>query len=677
MTSPLRPAQLDWSQDSPVAEDFGDVYFSRDGGADETAHVFLEQNDLPARFSACTPDDAFTIVETGFGTGLNWLTTQALWHRESRTGSNQGWLHFVSVEKFPLRIEDLIRAQAMWPAFQEYATALQDQYPVLVPGFHRLVFPQWRSTLTLFLGDVADFITRVSTRVDAWFLDGFAPDRNPAMWTDSLYQGMAGLSHSATTFATFTAAGHVRRGLQASGFHVKKVAGFGRKREMLRGRFSDAAKPEARNPEARRPEPRKPWLARPRVRHAEKMAVVIGAGIAGTATAARLAMRGWSVTVLDASDAPATGASGNPAAILYPKLAPPSQADDHFPQQAWLFTLAELSRIPPDISGWHPCGVLQLLTGNQQRDAEKLHDHPWLSAGESAEASSGVPQLAYAVDASAASQKAGIPLTHDALWHPHAGWLNANVWCRYLLDHPGIRLVTNTHVRALAPTDSGWRLSDAEGKTLIDTPVVILANGLGARQWPVSDFLPLQAVRGQISSVPASPLSGKLDTVLCHDGYISPPLADGTHCIGATYVPGDESQDVTATDHEKNRTTLHKYLPAIADSMKATDAWTGRTSLRCQSPDYLPMVGPLADLSQFEQDYAGLIHGRVQHYLELTTRKGLYANLAQGSKGFTQALLCAEILAAELNGEPSPVSRDNLDALHPMRFAARDLKRKK
>lgn len=668
MTTPLRPAQLDWSQGTPVATDFGDVYFSREGGADETAHVFLAQNNLAARFSACGPDNAFTIAETGFGTGLNWLITLNLWQKESAGG----WLHFVSVEKFPLTIHDLARAQAMWPDFHDYASALQKQYPILASGFHRIVFPQWRSTLTLYLGDIADFLPLVSARVDAWFLDGFAPDRNPAMWTDALYRGMAKLSHTSTTFATFTAAGHVRRGLQAAGFAVEKTAGFGRKREMLRGHFHAAGHQQSA----------KPWLARPQTRHPPKKAVVIGAGIAGAATAARLALRGWSVTVLEETAAPATGASGNPAAILYPKLAPAAQANDHFPQQAWLFTLSELSRTPPQISGWHNCGVLQLLAGNQQRDAARLHGHPWLSEEDLPEETLKEPPerpsfLAYAVDAETASTIAGTVLTHNALWYPQAGWLNTGIWCRHLLSHPRIELITQVHVHTLASTDTGWKLCDASGKTIIETPVVILANGLGARQWPVSHFLPLQSVRGQISSAPASPLSEKLSTVICHDGYISPRLADGTHCIGATFMPGDESLDVTSSDHEQNRDTLHKFLPLVADSMMDTDTWTGRASLRCQSPDYLPLVGPLADLARFEKDYEGLMDGRLQHYPELVTRKGLYANLAQGSKGFTQALLCAEILAAELNEEPSPVSINTLNALHPMRFAARNLKRRK
>lgn len=765
MTGPLRPACLDWSQGDPRAAYFGDVYFSSAGGLAETCHVFLDGNALAARFCAARTESnkllksynykeylkqnithnppagiapGFTLVETGFGTGLNWLAAMTLWAGSAPTTAPAGpaWLHVVSVEKHPFTLTDLTRAHqrllAGWPTAgaaparppsalprlatpaahaqaSAVASALQARWPALVPGFHRLVFPEWQATLTLFFGDVADFLPRLVARADAWCLDGFAPGRNPAMWTPALYAGMAARSHAGTTLATFTAAGHVRRGLAAAGFTVRKAPGFGRKREMLAGVFAPAGADSTRGAAAdaaSRPtplpheeanvaagaasaamtttetaptiplpdiRPTPPWLARPPLpaaRRNARRAVVIGAGIAGAATAARLALRGWVVTVLDAGDGPGapdwTAASGNPAAILYPKLAPAALADDHFQQQAYLFTLRELAALPAASSLWQPCGVLQLLAGNQAREGDKLAGHPWDGL------------LARACTPEDASRIAGIALPCAAQFYPGAGWLDAAGFCRQLLAAPGIRLQVQSPVSRLAQDEDGhWQALAANGQPLASAPVLVLAGGLGMRALPETDGLPLRPVRGQISRLAPSPASAALRTVLCYGGYLSPVLPGGEHCLGATFQPGREDIDERTEDHHENRAGLRQLLPALADSLPVTDTWQGRAALRCQSPDYLPMVGPLADAAVMAEDYAGLADGRVQDYPPLAVRSGLYANLAHGSKGFTNALLSAEVLAAELCGEPAPVSQACLEALHPMRFVIRALRRRK
>lgn len=650
MPGSLRPARLDWSQDTPFSPDFGDVYFSTSGGAEESRHVFLENNDLPARFRESSDDSSFTIAETGFGTGLNWLTTSALWKDESRAG----WLHYVSIEKHPLDREDLKKAHAFWPEFSELSVRLQQRYPEILPGHHRIVFPELRSTLTLVLGDITELSSSIDAQVDAWFLDGFAPDRNPDMWNANVYEAMARLSRPNATFATYTSAGHVRRGLQEAGFTTEKVTGFGRKREMLRGRLETSAST---------PTLTLPWLHRPKRPFANKAAIVIGAGIAGASTASRLAMRGWSITVIDEASTAAAGASGNPAAIMYPKLGPGDQVDNLFAQQAWLFAMAHLESEMMGDGVWQPCGVLQLLTAHQQRSLRASQDHPW------------IPALALPCSADAAGDIAGIRIEHDAIWFPRSGWLNARAYCQKLLGHPNIVLKTDRHASEIEETATGWIVRDDKHRIIAETPVVIAANGCGARKWDTTAFLPLKPVSGQISIVPASTASKNLKTVICHDGYISPALPDGTHCLGATFHPGEEELTESIGDHEANYLLQQQYLPELMASMKAISAWHGRVSTRCQSPDYLPIAGPVADINSFKQCYAGLSNGKVMDYPLLATRNGLYVNLAHGSRGFSQSLLCAEILAAEICNEPSPVPRHVLQALHPMRFAARDLKR--
>lgn len=649
MSDTLRPADLDWSQGVPFSRAFGDVYFSRDGGPAESRHVFLDGNGLPGRLAALGPQDAFTIVETGFGTGLNCLCTLDLWERSG----GRGWLHYASVEKFPLGADDLHRAHAGWPGLAAVAADLQAHYPPLLEGFHRIVLPARRVTLTLFFGDVADFLPRLAASADAWFLDGFAPGRNPAMWSEPLYRAMAERSHPGTTLATFTAAGAVRRGLAAAGFAVEKCAGFGRKREMVRARLA-AGVPVP-------PAPR-PWLARPRPSATGREACVIGAGIAGAHTAHRLAMRGWRVTVLERDTVAAAG-SGNPAAVVYGRLAAPGKAADHFSQQAWMMALGELARGDAGAQGWNPCGLLQLATGNQAAFARLL-------------AEAGLPaDVMQPLSPAAATAIAGVPVDHPALFYPRAGWLDARRYCRALLAHPGITLREGLDVATLERAGAGWRLLDADGRCLQEAPVVVIANaGAAVRFAPLSD-LPLNTIRGQVSLAPASAQSGQLRVLLCHDGYLSPPLPGQVHCVGATFQPGSADLSLRAEDHEENHRLLAEAMPALADALGPVQAWSGRVALRCQSPDYLPLVGPVAGREDFLECYAGLRDGKVMAYPPLPALPGLYVNIAHGSKGFSHALLAAEILAAELGGEPAPVSTAVLKALHPMRFRARALRR--
>ncbi len=649
MTETLRPAQLDWSQGQPASREFDDIYFSSSGGDAETRHVFLDGNQLPQRFSALAPVQAFTIVETGFGTGLNWLCTQAL-HAENR---HKGWLHYVSIEKHPLELADLKRAHDCWPAFTEFSQALQAQYPVLVPGFHRLVFPQWQSTLTLIFADVQDALRRLSAKADAWFLDGFAPSRNPAMWTPELYAQMARLSHTGSSFATFTSAGDVRRGLAAASFAVRKAPGFGKKREMLCGEFAGAV--SAKNES-------KPWLARPQASPAEHRAMVIGAGISGASTAHALASRGWQVNVLEAG-AIASAASGNPAAVVSLSVAPQAEALDHFPQQASLYALRQFAAEATSKELWHACGVLELPAENRRKDF----------AGSSTKE---LPESLWRiVDADGASDLSGTEINDTAIWQPQSGWLDAAGWCRDLLAHAGISVQQNCKVHGIRHVEKSWQALDGNGEVIAEAPVLIIATSHAAKAFPQTAHLPLRSVRGQISLVPASSTSRMLKTVVCARGYITPPLANGRHCLGASFVPDDEALDIRESEHEENLAQLQGMLPALADTLNST--WQGRSSLRCQSPDYLPLVGPLASAEKMAADYIGLKDGKLLDYPELSPLPGLYVHLAQGSHGFSQAGLAAEILASEICGEPAPVSPKTLDSLHPSRFFIRDLRRGK
>jgi len=226
----------------PRSEIYDDVYFSKASeygdGLAETRHVFLDSNDLPAAWDG---RDDFVIAETGFGTGLNFF---AVWDLFEKTAAPDATLHFISFEKHPLKGDIIRGALAPWAGeFGDKVETFLAQYPMLIPGFHRIdVTPQ--ISVTLIFDDVNNAMRKVPAgkggMADCWFLDGFRPATNPDMWSEIVFQEMARLSKKDARFATFTAAGDVKRGLQAAGFETRKISGFGRKREMLVGAYKGA-----------------------------------------------------------------------------------------------------------------------------------------------------------------------------------------------------------------------------------------------------------------------------------------------------------------------------------------------------------------------------------------------------------------------------------------------------
>ena len=226
-------ATIEWHDGQPYSSTFEDVYFSSDNGLLETDYVFIKGNELITRWQAST-DKQFTIIETGFGTGLNFLCTCKNWLENAPENTV---LHFISVEKYPLTAVDMYKALQRWHELKSIADALLAQYETLLSTGLASFFNH-QIQLHVMFGDATDCLRLLNSKADAWFLDGFAPAKNPDMWQTALFEQMARLSHSKTSFATFTSAGAVRRGLAAAGFVVNKKAGFGKKREMIFGHFT-------------------------------------------------------------------------------------------------------------------------------------------------------------------------------------------------------------------------------------------------------------------------------------------------------------------------------------------------------------------------------------------------------------------------------------------------------
>jgi tRNA 5-methylaminomethyl-2-thiouridine biosynthesis bifunctional protein len=226
-------SSIKWINNKPYSIDFNDIYFNSEDGLQETEYVFIAHNQLKQRFAALE-NSTFTIIETGFGTGLNFLAVAAHWLALAPPGAR---LHYISIEKYPLNLDDLQRAQQTWPQFAAISRDFLQHYAKLKAGNNQISMAGSRMDIGLQVDDILTALSRISQKADAWILDGFAPAKNAEMWSDEVFAHMRRLSKCGTTFATFTSAGAVRRGLSQAGFKVKKHAGFGKKREMLSGVF--------------------------------------------------------------------------------------------------------------------------------------------------------------------------------------------------------------------------------------------------------------------------------------------------------------------------------------------------------------------------------------------------------------------------------------------------------
>ncbi|MBL0492489.1 bifunctional tRNA (5-methylaminomethyl-2-thiouridine)(34)-methyltransferase MnmD/FAD-dependent 5-carboxymethylaminomethyl-2-thiouridine(34) oxidoreductase MnmC [Aeromonas veronii] len=653
----LHHARLDWNEaGTPVSSDFGDVYFSNDNGLSETRYVFLQQNRLPARFSH-HDSDSFVIGETGFGTGLNFLATMQAFLEQAPQSGNGSRLHFISFEKYPLTQDDLRKALAAWPELGHLSQDLVAQWPLPVSGCHRLHFAGGRIRLDLWFGDIKDMLPQVPHRaeglVDAWYLDGFSPAKNPEMWTQDLFDGLARLARPDCSIATFTCAGFVRRGLIAAGFAMKKVKGHGSKREMLVGDRTDKQPQQTIVP----------WYARPAGRAGE--VVIIGGGIASAMTALSLVERGRKVTLLCADGEPATGASGNRQGALYPLLNGEHDALSRFYSLAFgyahqrLLALAERYPIAFEL-----CGVTQL--GYDDKSAAKL-----------AKMSQGPfpSELMHPLSTSEVEQVVGLPCGHSGVSYPLGGWLCPADLTRAALKEAQasglLQVEYHTQVSAIAEQADGWQVESQDGRHWQAPNLVVAAGHQLPALLPFAE-LPLYPVRGQVSHVPTTASLRQLKTVLCYDGYLT-PMHNDQHCIGASYGRNQIGLEFRAEEQIQNQARLQACLPEQTwpAEVDVSDN-EARVGVRCASRDHLPVVGPVARLQGLADHYAQLQHS--QHNAQpLPLHPGLYVLGALGSRGLCSAPLCGELLASEICGDPLPLAADLLEALHPARYWVRKL----
>jgi len=655
--TPLAPLTLDWRGDAPVARDSGDIFFSPEDGIAESQYVFLEGNRLSERWPAQTTDQPFVIGEIGVGTGLNLCLTLAEWLTHRRPGAT---LHYLGFERAPFRPEDMRRALGHWPELAPVLSALLTRWPDPLPGCHRRYFTEWGLTLDLWWADAADALEDLASHgrpwIDAWYLDGFAPSREPGPWQQRLYDAMAGLSRAEATFATFTAAGDVRRGLTASGFEVDKRPGFGSKRDALCGTINTAHNTAPAIT---------PWDLNP-APHTPERALVLGAGLAGAHAAFALARRGVAVTVLEAASV-AGGGSSNLQGVTYTRL-----SHQHNPLTD--FSLAGFGFATDHYETLLSEGVLTADEDIGLGGYVQLHEADDTLAHLS-EVLPLAPAFAQVLSATELAALTGLTPRCGGIHYLRGGWLTPEAVCRALLSHPLISLQGDCGPLSLSRgQDGGWQAVDAQGGLLAEADTAVLATAHAVLQQPELKWLPLTAIRGQTTHLPTPPQLAQLSVTLCDQGYL-PPTRAGLHCLGASFGPGDAGTDEREAEHAHNIDMMKTALPNL-DLPAPDGGWQGHVAHRCNSNDYLPVAGPVPVLEAFNRRYERLRHDR-KRVIDAPSPvlPGLAVLTSLGSRGLSAAPLAAEMVADQLTGTLPAVPRYLQRALSPARFAERALKR--
>ncbi|HEY9031809.1 MAG TPA: tRNA (5-methylaminomethyl-2-thiouridine)(34)-methyltransferase MnmD [Kangiella sp.] len=628
----VEPANIEWRPATdregstepatliPYSKRFNDIYFDTRDGIAETDYVFLKSNRLPERFENLT-SDRFVIIETGFGTGLNFLRTCKLWHELDNHKTNPAaQLQFISIEQYPIGPDDLQRMYQALDIESEFTEQLLAQYPPAMPGVYTIELPH-NIKLTLILNPIdkalKEFAAGADFKVDAWFLDGFAPIKNPEMWGKGLLHFMAlhgiNTDRRQTTFATFTAASVVRKQLHHYGFEVSKQKGFGSKREMLVGSFLQ------KTISSPHPTLADDYFLKRDSSH-QKVAV-IGAGLAGCSLAYSLHQRGIEVHLFEKGNSLASGASKMPALLATPNIS----LDHNAFSQLTFMGMEHLQRFlhkhkdkhkqtQPTINYSKTC--LQL--GSEKYSEWQLEQYIKVYQGRYWD-----PQLL-------TWRKTTInDIEHQGLLLP--GFLvNGPAFCESLIESmPQKQIHLNHAIESLAELE--------------EFDHAILATGHHSLLNKLAENEPsLSPLRGQLTALTQKPKQRLgLDYPINYDGHLFE--CRNQLMVGATFdMSLDES--INLEDRQKNlQQANERFSLKLEDNKQCTDY----VGIRAATYDRYPFCGPLTEQSE--------------------NTPMIWTNYGFGTRGLCLSLLCAEIISSAINHESLSLPKFLLQRISPKR----------
>jgi tRNA 5-methylaminomethyl-2-thiouridine biosynthesis bifunctional protein len=519
---------------------------------------------------------------------------------------------------------------------------LRALWPLDVPGFHRIVLADGRVVLDLLVGALDALLPQVNARVDAFFVAAPAPAATDPAPATALARSLAKLAVQGATLRVQAPDEQFVWALTAAGFACQAMGGSQDVSAVYRGR---------------KPQPAAPGQP-------ERRAVVIGAGLAGSAAAHRLCASGWQVTLVERHAAPAQEASGNLAGIFMPLLSKDDNIPTRLSRAAYLFALRAWRRLGGVGVAFDgaSCGVLQLARDGEhakvQQDVVEAWDYP--------------QQYVRWLDAQAAGERLGGATPHGGWLFEQGGWARPASLCAAMLDACGERLrrFFSSEAFVLRRVDGEWQVRGKDGAVIAQAPTVILACGTSAIAIEQAAELPLSALRGQVThlsvdKIPAPGRPPQLSLVVCREAYVTPP-SNGIVSAGATY-DDDDDPALRASSQLENLTRLAEIVPGDDVAALAAQApLAGRVGFRCAAPDRLPLAGALPD-------YAAA--GRLERLRDVPRHPGLYGLLGYASRGLIWAPLMAELLVSQLENAPPPLETALVEALDPGRFLLKQRRR--
>lgn len=643
----------EWKDGLLFSKQYDDYYHSKQGNLEEKLYVFINSNNLIERWRT---KDRFTIFEFGFGIGLNFVLTWKLWKECNLLGKT---LEYISIEKNILPFSILKQYLEQHKEYQSLLDELEPYYNFPTDGVYKISLSN-NFILTLYVQDfVQKEIDLQNTTVDAWYLDGFSPSKNPEMWSETAFQLMKKHSYKGSSYSTYSASSIVKESLLKCGFSVNKKEGFGNKRDMLVGDYTLEREP-AKN--------EKPWYTLPS--HFSKVgrAIILGGGVAGASVAYKMSKKGWDITLIEKEEQIALGASGNKAGVVAPKLTAQKTIMGELSIIGFSYFIKEVSELSKRDHSiiWKNIGVLELIQNEEEQ----------LKLEQGVKCYNLKPNFASFVDKEKASQLAGIKLKYPGLFFSMGGYCNPPSYCKALLNAiPNLKLIVSTEGTQLDLSTGTKKVLDSNGNTIASGDVIILTNSFWITQFPETSWLPFRVMRGQVLHIPENILDLSLQTVVYYDGYII-PLNNQSFLVGSTFHPKDRDLNVKP---EINRLLYNKFI-GVAEEIPdiPVESMDGKVGFRAMSVDHTPIIGAVPDKSAFDIDYSTLWKGKFNAPYPLAKHlSGVYAMCGLGSKGITYSTIGAEILASMISGDSIPIEKAHLDKLNPARFIVHDLIGKK
>ena len=667
-TKPLSFANIHWiNEQQGINVDADDRYFS-DNPIAESDYVYLQGNELARRWQQSRGND-FTILELGYGTGLNFLLTQRLWCETQLANQNNfQHLNYISIDRSPIKTGDLQKFYKSWPQLAEYSQQLIHRLPMPVPGCHLLQFSdkEHLHSVDLFIhyaeaeSVLDELVQNKNCRLDAIYLDGFSPRKNPALWTHSLFGQLANLSQQNTSAASFSASSEVKRNLVAANFKVSKKPGFGKKREMITAIF-DSEKNTGSDHTSKKMEQKFSFS----IPHQSKDKVlVIGAGLAGILTASKLSSRGFKVDVMEANAAPCEEASGNAVGLAYPKLSNVYDSSCSLHCCAFDYLTNEIKRL--DIPVWgknHLAakGLIYLLQQNKTR----------MHAGTPQNLNIPEEHIRY-LNQQQTSKILATDIPGDSLLFTRAMALSPKLMANHYLSaschNSNIKFYFNTFVEKLIQHQHHWQAVSQSSKW-DNYQAVFLCCGHQLHHLLPQYSIYTDQVKGQIDrldyqqQLPEYPICGNGYAIPCDPAEHSMVNENCSLWVGASFHRNTADQITTTTDTSKNIARACQLLNASEKEFQ----WTGsRASTRLTSSDRLPLVGQVH--YQPTKQIAFLQDNKMQ---TSENTPGLFINTAFGSHGLTLIPLLSEYVVRLFNSELMPINRLLMNALDAERFAKR------